>query len=76
MSDNVTVIGDENMKEQLNDYSNMLGISINDLIERYIKRGLYTDDYYIQPPLSKEEIDEIFKRNMQRDKKNGIYSEK
>ena len=43
-----------------------------ELIERYIRRGLYSDDYYTQPQLSKEEIDAIFKRNLERDRENGI----
>ena len=76
MSDKKTIIGDEIMEAQLNENSRKLNISLNELIERYIKRGLYSDDYYVQPPLSKEEIDEIFKKNMERDKKNRIFSEK
>ncbi len=76
MSDKKTVIGDKMIESQLNEKSKMLGISLNELIERYIKRGLYSDDYYIQPQLSKEEIDEIFKRNKERDKKKEISLQK
>ncbi|MBQ8017068.1 MAG: hypothetical protein IJ258_03075 [Methanobrevibacter sp.] len=76
MSDKETLIGDEMIKAQLIKKSNKLGISLDELIERYIRRGLYGDDYYTQPQLSKKEIDEIFKRNMERDKKNSIPSKR
>lgn len=72
MSDKTGWIGDEMMEMQLIENSKKLNISVEELIERYIKRGLYSDDYYFQPQLSKEEIDEIFKRNLERDKKQGI----
>lgn len=72
MSDKKTLIGDEMIEAQLIEKSNILNISMEELIERYIRRGLYSDDYYTQPQLSKDEIDAIFKRNMERDKKNGI----
>lgn len=73
MSDKKTIIADELMEAQLNENSRKLNVSLNELIERYIKRGLYSDDYYVQPPFSKEEIDEIFKKNMERDKKSRIF---
>ena len=76
MSDKKTLIGDKMIEAQLNEKSKMLGISVDELIERYIKRGLYSDDYYVQPQLSKEEIDVIFTRNMERDMKNGISPKK
>ncbi len=76
MSDKKTLIGDKMIEAQLNEKSKMLGISVDELIERYIKRGLYSDDYYVQPQLSKEEIDVIFTRNMERDMKNGISPQK
>ena len=76
MSDKKTLIGDKMIEAQLNEKSKMLGISVDELIERYIKRGLYSDDYNVQPQLSKEEIDVIFTRNMDRDMKNGISPQK
>ena len=36
MSDKITVMGDENMKEQIIHNSKMLGISVNELIDRYM----------------------------------------
>lgn len=61
MSDKKTVIGDKMIESQLNEKSKMLGISLNELIERYIKRGLYSDDYYIQPQLSKRKLMKFLK---------------
>lgn len=63
MSDSETVIGDKMMKAQLKEYSNRLGISIDDLIELYIRRGLFVDDYYVQPKLSEEKLQELFSRD-------------
>lgn len=68
------IIGDEMVETQLIEKSKRLNISVDELIERYIRRGLYSDDYYIQPQLSKEEIDAIFKQNLERDKKHGIHT--
>ena len=55
-----TLTGDEKTDLKLEKYSIKLNISVDDLIERYVKRGLYMDDYYRQPKLSKEKILEIF----------------
>ena len=67
-----TIIGDELIEAQLTENSNRLNISVDELIERYIKRGLHSDDYYMQPDFSREELDEILKRDMERDRKRGI----
>lgn len=61
MSDKKLMIGDDMVETQLNEKSKKLGLSIDELIERYILRGLYCDDYYRQPKLSKEKIKKIFK---------------
>ncbi len=74
MSEKKTLIGDEMVETQLIEKSKRLNISLDELIERYIRRGLYSDDYYTQPQLSKEEIDAIFKQNLERDKKKGIHT--
>lgn len=74
MSEKKTLIGDEMVETQLIEKSKRLNISVDDLIERYIRRGLYSDDYYTQPQLSKEEIDAIFEQNLQRDRKNRIHT--
>ena len=46
MSGKKTVIGDKMIETQLNEYSKKLNISVDELIERYIKRGLYRDNHY------------------------------
>ena len=64
MSDKKTIIGDKMIQAQLEENSKKLGISIDELIDRYIKRGLYSDDYYMQPKLSREELDELSKKEV------------
>ncbi|MDO5814517.1 MAG: hypothetical protein Q4Q18_02670 [Methanobrevibacter sp.] len=41
MSDKGIVIGDDMIQAQLEENSKKLGISLDELIDRYIKRGLY-----------------------------------
>ena len=76
MSDNKIIIGDEMIQAQLEENSKKLGISIDELIDRYIKLGLFTDDYYNPPKLSKEELIEISKKEVEKDMKNGIPPKK
>lgn len=45
MSDKKSVIGDEMVNAKLKAISKKLNISIDDLINQYIKRGLYGDLY-------------------------------
>ncbi|WP_407421515.1 hypothetical protein [Methanobrevibacter sp.] len=61
MSDKKIIFGDEMIENQLKENSEKLNISVEELVDRYIRRGLYTDDYYKQPKLSKEKLKEIFK---------------
>lgn len=72
MSDKKMIIGDEMIQKQLNENSKKLDISLNKLIERYIKRGVYSDDYYVQPKLTRDELDELSKKDLKRDLKMGI----
>lgn len=76
MSDKKTIIGDEMIQAQLAENSKKLGISIDELIDRYIMRGLYSDDYYLQPKLTREELDELSKKDLKRDMENGIPPKK
>ncbi len=76
MSDNKQIIGDDMIETQLKENSKKLNLSLDELIERYIRRGLYSDDYYIQPDISREELDEICKRDLERDMKIGILPKK
>ena len=61
---------------QLKEKSEKLNISVDELVERYIKRGLFTDDYYKPPKLSREELMEISKKEIERDRKKGILPKK
>lgn len=63
MSDKKSVIGDEMVNAKLKAISKKLNISIDDLINQYIKRGLYRDLYYEDTPLSKKRLSEVIKIN-------------
>ena len=63
MSGKKTVIGDEMINAQLKANSEKLNISIDELINQYIKRGLYRDIYYVNTPLSKNRLSEVLKIN-------------
>lgn len=76
MSDMKMVIDDEMILAQLQENSKKLNISVDELIDRYIRLGLYTDDYYEPPKLSKEELMELSKIDIEKDLKNGIPPKK
>ena len=63
MSDKKTLIGDKMIETQLNEKSKMLGISVDELIDRYIRWGLFSDDYYTPPEYTREELIEMGKKN-------------
>ena len=67
-----TVIGDAKIEAQLKEKSSKLNISVDELIDRYIRRELYSDDFYEAKPHSQEELIEISKKEIQKDKKKGI----
>lgn len=67
-----TIIGDEMMEAQLKEKADRLNISTDQLIDRYIRRGLFTDDYYDPPKLSREELLEISRKEVEKDIKKGI----
>ena len=71
-----TVIGDKMIENRLKENSSKLGISLDELIDRYIRLGLFTDDYYNPPQLTREELIEISKKNVEKDKKNGFPPKK
>lgn len=71
-----TVIGDKMIENRLKENSSKLGISVDELIDRYIRLGLFTDDYYNPPQLTREELIEISKKNVEKDKKNGFPPKK
>lgn len=71
MSDNEIIIGDEMIEAKLREKSNKLNISIDELIDRYIRRGLFCDDYYVPPKYTREEMLERGRKAVERDRKNG-----
>ena len=75
MSDKKTVIGDKMINAQLKEYSNKLNISVDDLINQYIRRGVYRDLYYEQCNISKEKLQEIFKLDNTSPKPKRIQKE-
>lgn len=72
MSDKKTIIGDEMVNSQLIANSNKLNISVDDLIERYVRRGLFVDDYYEPPQITIEELSKINKIELERERKMGL----
>lgn len=72
MSDKKTVIGDEMINSQLLANSNKLNISVDDLIERYVRRGLFVDDCYEPPEITIDELRKINKIELERERKMGL----
>lgn len=70
------IIGDKMVETRLKEKSSILNLSLDELIERYIRRGLYSDDYYTQPVIPREKLVEICKRDIERDRKRGIPPKK
>ena len=64
------------IEEKLNKIANKLDITIDELIDQYLRMGLYADDYYIAPKFTKEELNEMAKKEVERDIKNGIPPKK
>ena len=76
MYDEKIIIGDSLIEAKLLRKSGELNISLEELIDRYIRRGLYCDDYYNPPELTISELREIRKREIEKDKKRGIKPKK
>lgn len=64
-------IGDKMTETKLIEKSNALNISIGVLIDRYIRRGLFIDDYYEPRKLTREELLEISRKELEKDIKKG-----
>lgn len=69
-------IGDEMIENQLINKSNKLNISMGVLINRYIRRGLFMDNYYVAPERTLEELLERSKKDVEKDMENGIFPKK
>lgn len=76
VSDDKTRIGDKMIAAKLTEKSLELNLSFNGLIERYIRRGLFSDDYSDPPHLTREELMELSRREVEKDKKRGIPPKK
>ena len=76
MSDKKTVIGDKMIVEKLKKESASLNISVGELINRYIRRELFFDDFYVRPELTREELYEMGRKEVEKDRKNGIPPKK
>ena len=76
MSDNKIIIGDKMIEEQLEEKSAKLNISLEGLVDRYIRRGLFMDDYYDLPKLTIDDLIEMSKKDLEKDMKRGIPPKK
>ena len=76
MSDKKTVISDKMLEAKLKEKSGILGITVDELINRHIRREIYLDDFYVPRKLTREELTEISKRDIEKDKKRGIFPKK
>lgn len=72
MSDKKTVICDEKIDAQLKEKSDILNISVEELIDRYLRRELFTDNYFKPPEYTMEELLEMSRKAVEKDRKNGI----
>ena len=72
MSDNSRTSGDNMVMTKLKENSSKLNISVDELINQYLKLGLYEDDYYEPEPITKEDFIEILIKNREKDEKRGI----
>ena len=68
----ITITGDDMLETQLRKNSEKLNISVNELIDRYIKRAIYREFFYVHKPLTWEEWKERSRKNVEKDKKRGI----
>ena len=76
MSDEKIMIGDDLVEVKLKETSTKLDISLQELMDRYIRRGLFADDYYVPEILSRDELIELSKEDIEKDKKRGIFPKK
>lgn len=62
------------METRLKEYSEKLNISVDELIDRYIRQEIAVDtNCFIKPIMSLEKLKEISKKEAERDRKNGIF---
>ena len=62
------------METRLKENSQKLNISVDELIDRYIRQEIAVDNNcFIKPEMSLEELKEISKKEAERDRRNGIF---
>lgn len=64
------------VEAHLKEKSAELNISLDDLVDRYIRRGLFMDDYYKPPKITAEEFMEMCRKDVEKDRKRGIRPKK
>ena len=72
MSSNSKNSSDSMVMSKLEKNSSKLNISVKELINQYIKLGLYEDDYHEPEPITEEEFVELLRRDSEKDRKRGI----
>ena len=77
MSDKKTIIKDKMLKAQLKEIACRLNISVDELIDRYIRRGVYVDYGYHNPkPITLEYLLETHKKRIEKDIEKGFTPKK
>lgn len=76
MSDKKIQISDKMIETQLKEKSNILNISLDGLIDRYVRREIYVDKFYVPPKRTRQELIEMGRKAVEEDKKRGIYPKK
>lgn len=75
MTSEKIIIDDEIVEARLEDISEKLNITVDELIDQYTRRGLHVDwGYYEQKPITEEEFSEIIRKNIEKDKIRGILN--
>ena len=77
MTDNKTIIHDKMLETQLKEIVQELNISIDELIDRYIRRGVYVDYGYHNPKrITEEELLRTHAKRIQKDIEKGYRPKK
>ena len=63
---------DSKVMTNLEENAGKLNISVKELINQYIKLGLYEDYFYEPEPMTEEKLIKILDRNAKKDRANGI----
>ena len=73
MTSKEIIIDDEIAEARLEDISEKLNITVDELISRYIRQELHADcGYCKEKAMTKDELDERIRKNIEKDKIRGI----